>query len=149
MYNLKPIGKIYTPYKNIEETPKKPNYNDKLCKVIINNKYKKGLKDLDDFSYIYLICFLDKINEFNLIVYPPQDKQPRGVFSTRSPFRPNPISLTRVKLLRIKDNILFIQGADLLNNTPVIDIKPFTGRIPTNNDNNTIKYGWYKKTKKK
>lgn len=136
MFEIRPIGYIYTPYD--DDAPKRPDYEGDLCKVEIDKVYDRGLKDIDGFSYIYLICYLDRIKDYNLTAYPPKNPKPRGVFSTRSPHRPNPISLTRVKLLERKENILFVKGADLLNRTPVIDIKPYTGRIPAGK----LSFGW-------
>jgi len=140
MYTIKPIGFVYSGYDTFRGTPKRPDYDHETCIVEIDKTYLGALKNIDEFSYIYLICFLDRVEKYLETVCPPQDNVQRGIFSTRSPFRPNPISLTRVKLEKRKGNILFVTGVDLMNRTPVIDIKPYTGRIPKEDG---LRFGCY------
>ena len=139
MFPIHPIGHVRTPYTDRSNAPKRPDYEGDECTIKIDETYVEGLKDVDGFSYLYLLCFLDRIESYHLTAYPPQDGRPHGVFATRSPFRPNPISLTRVKLVRREGTTLTVTGLDLLDNTPVIDIKPYTGRIPDDED---IRFGW-------
>lgn len=135
--NLKAIGKIHSPFKKISETPKRPDESDEEIKIEVFKEYAEGLKDLEGFSHVYIICFLDKVKESSNFAYPPQDGQKRGVFATRSPHRPNPISLSRVRLERIEDNIMVVKGLDVLDQTPLIDIKPYAGRVPKE-----ASFGW-------
>ena len=93
--------------------------------VEIYGEYQTGLKDLDGFSHIYLIYYFHRSQGFNLSVVPFMDKQPRGLFATRAPKRPNPIGLSVVKLLGIEENFISIECVDLLEGTPVLDIKPY------------------------
>ncbi|MCG8023532.1 MAG: tRNA (N6-threonylcarbamoyladenosine(37)-N6)-methyltransferase TrmO [Candidatus Thiodiazotropha endolucinida] len=94
-------------------------------RVVLHKRYQQGLVDLDGFSHIYLIYRLHLSNGFDLLVEPFLDTEKHGVFATRAPRRPNPIGLSIVKLLSIQDNIIEITGADMINGTPLLDIKPY------------------------
>ena len=122
--NLNSIGTIYTNYNHKENMPVQPcgSINEE-GKIIIKERYENGLKDLNGFSHIYLIYFFNESNNEKLSVIPFNDKKQleRGVFSTRTPVRPNKLGLSLVKLLIIKTNILTFQGVDILNGTPLID----------------------------
>ena len=103
--------------------------NDIQSLIILDKKYSKGLKDLDNFEYIYVIYHFNKAKGWENIVKPPESEHSFGVFATRSPRRPNPIALSLVKLDSVKGNILYIKNADAFDKTPVIDIKPFLPSI--------------------
>lgn len=142
---IESIGTIFTEFKNRENMPIQPCGGDKsIARIVIKNKFKDGIKDLDGFSHIYLIYYFHMTKESNLEVIPFNDKtnSKRGVFSTRTPNHPNKIGLSLVKIESIKDNIIHIRGVDILNETPLIDIKPY---IP-NFDfvEGEIKSGWMK-----
>lgn len=107
--------------------------------ILINKEFTEGLDDLDGFSHIYLIYHLHLSNSYNLKVVPFLDDQIRGVFSTRAPKRPNPIGLSVVKLNKIKMNRLEIENIDIIDGTPLLDIKPY---IPDMDKNTHCRIGW-------
>jgi tRNA-Thr(GGU) m(6)t(6)A37 methyltransferase TsaA len=127
---MKPIGIIKTPFTQIENMPIQPKgAKDIEGKVIVDEIYKDGLKDLEGFSHIYLIYHFHKADKVKLIVKPFLDTKERGVFSTRSPLRPNHIGISIVQLEKIEGNELFVKGADILDNTPLLDIKPYVEKF--------------------
>ncbi len=123
---LESIGTIYSPFKNIENMPVQPKGAlDIEGKVQIHKEFAQGLRDLEGFSHIYLIYLFHKAKKTSLIVTPFLDKIERGVFATRSPLRPNHIGMSIVQLIKIEGTQLTIKGADILNETPLLDIKPY------------------------
>lgn len=120
------IGFVRSPYRNLEEIPKQPHYaKDIAGQVEILPEYKSGLKDLDGFSHLVLVCHFHMSSKFSLQVVPFGETEKRGLFSTRSPNRPNHVGISIVRLKKIEDNILFISDLDILDGTPVIDLKPY------------------------
>jgi tRNA-Thr(GGU) m(6)t(6)A37 methyltransferase TsaA len=109
--------------------------------VEIFREYQEGLKDIQGFSHIILIYYFHKSRGYRLKVTPYLDKKQRGLFATRYPMRPNQIGLSIVRLLKRKGNILFVRGIDVLDNTPLLDIKPF---VPDFIPKGKIKIGWLK-----
>jgi len=141
-----PIGTIYSPFTKLEGMPIQPSAAKGIKGTIkILPEYEEGLKDLDGFSHIILLCHFHRSKEFKLQVVPFLDSVPRGVFATRAPKRPNPIGLSIVKLLRIDGRILHIENVDILNETPLLDIKPY---IPIFDENQKVRTGWLELTKK-
>jgi len=126
----KPIGIIHSGHTVQEETPIQPAYA-KGCKgwAEIFPEYKTGLRDLDGFSHIYLIYHLHQVKSVKLIVKPFLQDIDRGVFSTRAPSRPNPIGLSIVELVGLEMNILHLDGVDILDGTPLLDIKPYSAKF--------------------
>ncbi|MFA5322416.1 MAG: tRNA (N6-threonylcarbamoyladenosine(37)-N6)-methyltransferase TrmO [Smithella sp.] len=124
------IGIIHSEHTIAEETPIQPVYA-KGCKgyVELLPEFVDGLRDLSDFSHIYLIYHFHKSREVKLILKPFLQDVERGIFSTRAPFRPNPIGLSVVELLGIEGNILHLDGVDILDGTPLLDIKPYTAKF--------------------
>lgn len=124
------IGIIHSEHTIVEKTPIQPVYA-KGCKGYVElwPEFACGLKDLNDFSHIYLIYHFHKSQEVKLIVKPFLQDVDRGIFSTRSPFRPNPIGLSVVELLGIEGNILHLNNVDILDGTPLLDIKPYTAKF--------------------
>jgi tRNA-Thr(GGU) m(6)t(6)A37 methyltransferase TsaA len=141
---FKPIGFVHSPYKKREDIPSGKNtdpagYKDTVGNIEVLEEYMDGLKDLEGFSHIILIfAFHLSQDHGNLFAHPPYDGKKRGVFATRSPHRPNPIGMTVVRLLKIEKNIIFVSGIDMLEGTPVLDIKPYTLR----DRKNDIRLGW-------
>lgn len=128
LFSISSIGVIHTNFTNKENMPIQPcGGMEHIGKIIISESFTKGLKDLDGFSYIYLIYYFNQTKTEQLSVIPFNDKTHtlRGVFSTRTPVHPNKLGLSLVKLIDIKENIITYQGVDILNGTPLIDIKPF------------------------
>ena len=140
-----PIGIIHSPYKKIEGMP------IQSCAAIgvrgmveIKHEYVGGLKDIDGFSHIILIYHFHLSKGFSLEVIPFLDDNPKGVFATRVPKRPNSIGLSIVKLIKIEDNILHIENIDILDNTPLLDIKPYVSIFDALDQ---TEIGWYSKAK--
>ncbi len=126
MHNIKPIGIIHSPYYSIEDMPIQPKGASGVeGYVLVNDKYIDGLQDLEGFSHIYLLYSFHKAARMELLVTPFTDKQTRGVFATRSPLRPNHIGLSIVKLKRVEVNKVIVEGIDILDGTPLLDIKPY------------------------
>jgi tRNA-Thr(GGU) m(6)t(6)A37 methyltransferase TsaA len=99
----------------------------------------EGLRDLDGFSHIVVVFHLHLVIQPSLVAHPPWDGKEHGVFATRSPYRPNPIGLSTVRLEHIEANTLHISGVDMIDGTPVLDIKPY---IPNLNPVDDVKVGW-------
>ena len=141
---LDPIGIINTPYTKLEHMPIQPKGSaGTVGKVIIDEKYTEGLKDLDGFSHVYLIYHFHKTARAELRVIPFMDIEPRGVFSTRSPLRPSHIGISITKIVSIEDNIVTVEGIDILDETPLLDIKPY---IPQFDSVREVKTGWMNKS---
>jgi tRNA-Thr(GGU) m(6)t(6)A37 methyltransferase TsaA len=138
--DYKPIGIIYTPYKNIKDMPIQPSGASGVSgKLVLDPQYSTALQDLDGFSHIYLLYHFHKVADSQLIVTPFLDSRPHGVFATRAPKRPNPIGLSVVKLMSIDNNILILENVDILDGTPVLDIKPY---VPAFDKPGDVQVGW-------
>ena len=125
-YTTDYIGVIRTPFTEQEGMPLQPaGAGEVLGEVILRPELAEGLKDLDGFSHIYLIYHFHKAGPGKLTVIPFMDTEPRGVFATRSPGRPSTLGLPFVELVAIENNRLTVRGADILDGTPLIDIKPY------------------------
>lgn len=137
---LKPIGIVHSPFKEPVGVPRdSADGLDYQGTIEIFSEYKNGLKDLDGFSHILVFFYFHKSEYSHLIVKPYLDDHLRGVFATRSPHRPNFIGLSVVELLRIEDGILHIRGIDMIEGTPILDLKPY---IPEFDSNEGIRIGW-------
>lgn len=134
-----PIGIIHTPFKSRSGTPIQPFRSSVTGKVEVFSKYKDGLADTEQFSHLILIYKFHKSRGYRLKVKPFLDNQQRGLFATRYPRRPNQIGISIVKLLKRKSNILFVEGIDVLDGTPLLDIKPY---IPDFCPEGQIRTGW-------
>lgn len=136
---LKPIGTIHTPFKYKKDTPIQPAKSKALGQIEVFKKYQEGLEDIDGFSHLILLYKFHKSKGYRLKVKPFLDNKKRGVFATRFPKRPNQIGLTVVKLVKRKNNILIVKGIDVIDGTPLLDVKP---HIPEFRSINKIKIGW-------
>ena len=135
-----PIGFVHSPHETASGTPIQPSRARGVEGTVeINEEYAGGLSDLDGFSHIILICHLHKASTFKLRVVPYLDTEPRGLFATRAPSRPNPIGLSVVRLLEVEGRRLRIEGVDRLDGTPVLDIKPYIRDFDEETD---IRCGW-------
>ncbi len=135
-----PIGVIHTPFTNLENMPIQPaGAKGVTGEVHVLEQFQEGLTDLDGFSHIYLLYHFHMNDSFKLKVKPFMDNQERGLFSTRAPRRPNMIGLSVVRLLDIVDGVLHIQDVDVLDGTPLLDIKPYVGRFDSMT---TEREGW-------
>ncbi len=143
--NYDPIGIIHSPFKTLENMPIQPSAGKGIQGTIeIKPEFQEGLNDLDGFSHIYMIYHLHHSEGYKLKVIPFLDDQLRGLFSTRSPRRPNPIGISVVRLINIKENIITIEDLDILDGTPLLDIKPFVPHMYNTDD---YKIGWLEKYK--
>jgi tRNA-Thr(GGU) m(6)t(6)A37 methyltransferase TsaA len=136
----KPIGIIHSGHAIAEETPIQPAYA-KGCRgwAEIFPEYEEGLRDLDGFSHIYLIYHFHLSESAKLIVKPFLQDVERGVFATRAPSRPNAIGLSIVELVSREETVLYLDGVDILDRTPLLDIKPYIARFDCVQ---TLRNGW-------
>jgi len=123
---IKPIGTIHTPFDKLEDMPIQPKGAAEVIGTVeLEEQYVEGLADLDGFSHIYLLYEFHMAKRTALTVTPFMDTTPRGVFATRSPLRPNHIGISIVRLIGVEKNIITVQGIDILNGSPLLDIKPY------------------------
>lgn len=139
-YKLRPIGIIKTPYQ--DNAPYQPiDTDEKTFYILLNNQYVDGLKELQKFKYIYVIYYAHRIHRrTEMLVSPPwAEGKEVGVFSSRSPVRPNPIGLSIVRIKQITENRIDTSGLDVFDDTPLLDIKPYIKDLDDKSDAN---YGW-------
>ena len=139
------IATIKSPYSDLKDMPVQPKgAQDIYANIEFKTEFVDGLKDLDGFSHVYLIYYFHKVKKHKLKVVPFNDKTDtqRGVFSTRTPMHPNSIGLSVVELVSVKDNIVTIKGIDILNGTPLLDIKPYIENF--DKVEGEVKSGWMK-----
>ena len=138
-----PIGIIHSPFKEPKGTPiQPPGARGVGGSVELFPEYVGGLKDLDGFSHIVLIYHFHLAKPPSLLMKPFMDDQPRGIFAIRAPSRPNPIGLSVVRLVGIEKNILHIEDVDIVDGTPLLDIKPY---VPEFDPGHVEKRGWLEK----
>ncbi len=139
MASMEPIGYVKSPYRKTQEIPKGLGAKHETEGVLeIRAEFEAGLKDIEGFSHLYVIWTFDRSEGFALEVTPPTDDRPHGVFATRSPRRPNPIGLTVVELLGREGAALSVRGIDMLDGTPILDIKPYLSSVPAEE----LRRGW-------
>jgi len=140
---FKPIGIIHTPFKEPKGTPIQPASGKGVAGTVeVFDEFAKGLKDLEGFSHITLIYHFHLSRTSKLLVTPFMDDKQRGVFATRAPTRPNPIGVSVVCLVRIQGRVLHIQDVDIVDGTPLLDIKPY---VPGFDQREVWKTGWLEK----
>jgi tRNA-Thr(GGU) m(6)t(6)A37 methyltransferase TsaA len=140
-FTIIPIGLIHTPFRSATGTPiQGPASNGAQGVVELLPGLIAGLKDLAEFERIWLIYRLDRASPMQLVVRPYMDTEDRGVFATRSPARPNPIGISAVRLLSMEENRLLIGDVDMLDGTPLLDIKPY---VPAFDSFEKSRAGWY------
>ena len=141
------IGTIHSPFKDIEGMPIQPAGAANVQGTVeVLPELAEGLKDLEGFSHIILLYHFHRVRETKLVVIPFMDSEPHGVFATRAPKRPNPIGLAIVKLVGIEGNVLYIENVDILDGTPLIDIKPY---VPEFDRPPVERVGWLERAKGK
>lgn len=139
-YIVKPIGIIRSPHVESSQTPIQPVFAKGIPGTVeVFPEHVDGLMDLDKFSHIYLFYYFDRAKAIKLKVKPYLEDELRGIFATRAPQRPNKIGISVVKLLKIENNILFIEDVDILDGTPLLDIKPYIARFDTRDE---VRSGW-------
>lgn len=140
MIEIKPIGIIHTPFKKRAGMPIQPaGASGVKGTVEVLEEYQAGLKDLDGFSHIILLYHFHRSQGFKMETVPFLDTESRGLFATRAPNRPNPIGLSIVQLERIENGVLHVQNIDILDGTPLLDIKPY---VPEFDDQVAVRTGW-------
>jgi len=139
MFTFQPIGVVRGPYTDTGEIPKGPGAkHDAEGTLDVHPEFEAGLTDIDGFSHLFVVWVFDRSTDYDLMAHPPIDDRPHGVFSTRSPRRPNPIGLTVVRLLRRDGPRLHVRGIDMLDGTPFLDLKPYLSSVPPDE----LKRGW-------
>lgn len=140
---LESIGTIHTPFKEIEGMPiQAVGAKGVKGELHIKDKFKEGLKDLDGFSHINILFEFHKVEGYELVVKPFLDNKKRGIFATRSPKRPNHIGSSIVEINEIEDNIVHVSNVDILDGTPLIDIKPYVPHL-WQETIEELKIGWF------
>jgi tRNA-Thr(GGU) m(6)t(6)A37 methyltransferase TsaA len=136
---MRTIGTISSPYTETAQIPKGPGAEHAAEGVIeVEADFEPGLQDIEGFSHLYVLWVFDRSTGYDLVGVPPLDTRPHGVFATRSPRRPNPIALTVVRLLGRDGPRLRVKGVDMLDGTPVLDIKPYLSSVPESE----LRRGW-------
>lgn len=141
----KPIGVIRSPFHSLEEMPIQPTSDASEPGIVeIYPEYIDGLKNLEGFSHIYLLYHFHKVHQSKLLVTPFLDKELRGIFSTRAPSRPNPIGLSLVSIVCLENNLIYVDRVDVLDETPLLDIKPYVPEFEYVHD---VRVGWLEQAK--
>jgi tRNA (adenine37-N6)-methyltransferase len=136
---MEPIGHVSSPYKHQRDVPKGLGAShDAEGQLNLLPEFEAGLTDIEGFSHLIILWVFDRSGAYELLGTPPSDNRPHGVFATRSPRRPNPIGLTVVELLRREGARLHVRGIDMLEGTPILDIKPYLSSVPVE----TLRRGW-------
>ncbi|MFM2292508.1 MAG: hypothetical protein RIS29_2321 [Bacteroidota bacterium] len=142
---INPIGIIRTPHTDVKNMPIQPIAAEGICGTIeVFPEFAAGLKDIEGFSHITLLYRFHQIKGYELEVVPFMDTEKHGIFSTKAPKRPNAIGLSTVKLIKVEGNILHIEQVDMLDGTPLIDIKPF---YPRYDNRENVSIGWLEKNR--
>lgn len=137
---FKPIGIIRSPFQDPSGTPIQPSAaRGVMGSVVLDPEFEPGLQDLEGFSHLVLLYHFHRAGRVHLRVKPFLDEEKRGIFATRAPRRPNGIGLSVVELLHIKGNVITIQNVDVLDGTPLLDIKPY---VPDFNLVDEVRIGW-------
>jgi tRNA-Thr(GGU) m(6)t(6)A37 methyltransferase TsaA len=134
------IGVVHSPFSSIENVPIQPRAAAGVCGTVeVWAELAPGLKDLEGFSHIILLYHFHLVMRTQLVVVPFMDPEPHGVFATRAPSRPNPIGLSVVRLLGREGNVLHVENVDIVDGTPLLDIKPY---VPAFDHNEAERLGW-------
>jgi tRNA-Thr(GGU) m(6)t(6)A37 methyltransferase TsaA len=146
MFTAQPIGFVHSPYRDPSTIPKGLGaQHEAVGEIELLREFEAGLDDIEGFSHLYVIWEFDRSEGFDLAVTPPSDPgHTHGVFSTHSPRRPNPLALTVVELLGRDGARLRVRGVDMLDGTPVLDIKPYQSNVPAEK----LRRGWLAEAEK-
>jgi tRNA (adenine37-N6)-methyltransferase len=145
-WTVRPIGYIRSAYSDPGQIPKGLGAKHTMeGSLELLPEFEAGLKDIEGFSHLIILWIFHRAGACELVLTPPSDTQPHGVFASRAPRRPNPIGLTVVELLRREGNVLHLRGVDMLDKTPVIDIKPYTSSVPAEQ----LRRGWLEEAEKR
>lgn len=139
MFEMRAIGFVRSPYAETAQIPKGCGAKHEAEGVLdVLAEFEEGLTDIEGFSHLFVIWVFHKTDGYALMGTPPTDDRPHGVFATRSPYRPSPIGLTVVELIRREGPRLYVRGVDMLDGTPILDIKPYLSSVPAEE----LKRGW-------
>jgi tRNA-Thr(GGU) m(6)t(6)A37 methyltransferase TsaA len=139
MFSPQAIGYVRSPYSESQQVPKGLGAKHEAEGFLeILPQFEAGLADIEGFSHIIVLWVFDRIEGFDLFANPPSDNRSHGVFATRSPRRPNPIGLSIVELLRREGPRLHVRGVDMLDGTPILDLKPYLSNVPPEK----LRRGW-------
>jgi tRNA (adenine37-N6)-methyltransferase len=145
-WRMRPIGFIRSPYSETKQIPKGLGATHTMEGILeVQPEFEKGLQDIEGFSHLMLIWIFHQAEGYELVGKTPTDDRPHGVFSTRSPRRPNRLGLTTVELVRREGALLHLRGVDMLNGTPVLDIKPYMSSVPPDQ----LRRGWLEEAEKR
>ena len=136
---LKPIGIIHSPFKTKEETPIQPFMSEAEGKVEVFKEYAAGLEGIEQFSHVILVYYFHQIKGEHLMVKPYLDDNEYGVYATRHPHRPNHIGISTVRLLKREDDLLYVKEIDIMDGSPLLDIKPYVSKFDRREG---VKDGW-------
>lgn len=146
LFTPQAIGFVKSPYADTQTIPKGLGAVHRAEGAIeILPAFEAGLADIEGFSHLFVIWVFDRATGFQLVCAPPSDNRPHGVFATRSPYRPNPIGLTVVELLRREGRTLHVRGVDMLDGTAVLDLKPYLSGVPEAD----LRRGWLAEAEKR
>jgi tRNA-Thr(GGU) m(6)t(6)A37 methyltransferase TsaA len=138
-WTVRTIGVIHSPFSEAHQVPRGLGAkHDEVGVLEIVPEFELGLTDIEGFSHLYVLWVFNRSEGYELMGTPPCDTQPHGVFASRSPYRPNPIGLTVVRLLGREGNLLRVRGVDMLDGTPILDIKPYLSSVPESE----LRRGW-------
>jgi len=126
---LRPIGFVRSPYKTKGDAPRQGRLSDTVSEIVIADEYCEGLKDIGKKSHLFVLSWFDRADRSVLRATPPHEGIEHGVFAIRSPNRPKPVALSLVDLIRCEEGVLTVRGLDVLDGTPVVDIKPYSEEI--------------------
>jgi len=144
-FSVRPIGIIHSPFQEKEGMPIQPgSAQGQKGKIVLDREFVPGLQDLEGFSHLILVYYFHQAKNPQLLVKPFLDDDKHGLFATRAPSRPNPIGISVVKLLSIQDNILEVENLDILDGTPLLDIKPY---VPDFDRPGQVRIGWLEKVR--
>ncbi|MCC7556055.1 MAG: tRNA (N6-threonylcarbamoyladenosine(37)-N6)-methyltransferase TrmO [Methanoculleus marisnigri] len=127
--DLNPIGYVSSPYKKNEDAPRQGRLTDTEAEIVIDERYLPGLFRVEEKKHLFVLCWFDRFDRTVLRATPPHNPVEHGVFATRSPNRPNPISLSLVDVINITGGTIRVRGLEALDGTPVLDIKPYSEEI--------------------
>jgi tRNA (adenine37-N6)-methyltransferase len=143
---MSPIGFMHTPYADVHQVPKGLGAQHKAVGVLeVLPEFEPGLTDIEGFSHLMLIWVFHQSQGYELVVTPPSDNRPHGVFASRAPRRPNPLGLTVAELTARHGSRLELRGVDMLDGTPVLDIKPYLSSIPAEQ----LRRGWLEEAERR
>jgi tRNA (adenine37-N6)-methyltransferase len=139
MFEMRAIGFVRSPYSETAQVPKGCGAEHQAEGVLeILPEFEQGLTDIEGFSHLFVIWVFHQVEGYSLMGKPPTDDRAHGVFATRSPYRPSPIGLTVVELIRREGPRLYVRGVDMLDGTPILDIKPYLSSVAPEK----LKRGW-------